>query len=62
MGSDQGGFLLGRHIQKAREYVRKHSPLSPHTVQSIGNFSWNPCRFGAPCSLPTDPLLVVIPS
>jgi hypothetical protein len=25
MGSDQGGFLLGRHIQKAQEYVRKYS-------------------------------------
>ena len=25
MRSDHGGFLLGRHIQKAREYVRKYS-------------------------------------
>jgi hypothetical protein len=25
MGSDQGRFLLGRHIQKAQEYVRKYS-------------------------------------
>ena len=31
-------------------------PLPPHTVQSIGNFFWNPCRLGAPCRLLTCPV------
>src|SRR5262245_52974923 len=43
-------------IEGARTCLYVLLPLPPDTVQSMGNFFWNPSKPGVPYSLPTHPL------